>query len=94
MICDSYVTYAANKGIRLVYKPQQERVEMDFVPDYMMKIMQNLISNALKFSQSGSDVLVTTKAKGSSLYIYVSDSGIGMTSQQKPTYLFLLSGYQ
>lgn len=83
MICDSYVTYAANKGIRLVYKPQQERVEMDFVPDYMMKIMQNLISNALKFSQSGSDVLVTTKAKGSSLYIYVSDSGIGMTSQQK-----------
>lgn len=27
MICDSYVTYAANKGIRLVYKPQQERVE-------------------------------------------------------------------
>lgn len=83
MICDSYVTYAANKGIRLVYKPQQERVEMDFVPDYMMKIMQNLISNALKFSQSGSDVLVTTKAKDSSLYIYVSDSGIGMTSQQK-----------
>ena len=68
MICDSYVTYAANKGIRLVYKPQQERVEMDFVPDYMMKIMQNLISNALKFSQSGSDVLVTFQVF---FYIYI-----------------------
>ncbi|WP_300792423.1 response regulator [uncultured Bacteroides sp.] len=83
MICDSYTAYAADKGIRLVYKPQQEQVEMDFVPDYMLKIMQNLISNALKFSHSGSDVLVTTKVKDSSLYIYVSDSGIGMTAQQK-----------
>lgn len=83
MICDSYTAYAADKGIRLVYKPLQEQVEMDFVPDYMLKIMQNLISNALKFSHSGSDVLVTTKVKDSSLYIYVSDSGIGMTAQQK-----------
>lgn len=83
MICDSYTAYAADKGIRLVYKPQQEQLEMDFVPDYMLKIMQNLISNALKFSHSGSDVLVTTKVKDSSLYIYVSDSGIGMTAQQK-----------
>lgn len=83
MICDSYTAYAADKGIRLVYKPQQEQVEMDFVPDYMLKIMQNLISNALKFSHAGSDVLVTTKVKDSSLYIYVSDSGIGMTAQQK-----------
>lgn len=83
MICDSYTAYAAEKGISLVYKPHQEQVEMDFIPDYMLKIMQNLISNALKFSHSGSDVLVTTKVKDAYLYIYVSDSGIGMTSQQK-----------
>lgn len=83
MICDSYTAYAADKGINLVYMPQQELVEMDFIPDYMLKIMQNLISNALKFSHPGSDVLITTNVKDSSLYIYVSDSGIGMTSQQK-----------
>ncbi|MGM9705288.1 MAG: response regulator [Prevotella sp.] len=83
ILCESYKSYASNKGIELVYAPQQERLEIDFIPDYMQKTIQNLISNAIKFSGTGSSILVTTRTKGRAVQIYVSDTGIGMTAEQK-----------
>lgn len=83
ILCESHKSYAASKGIELTYTPQHEHIEMDFNPDYMLKIIQNLISNAIKFSTPGGKALITTKQKGHSLQIFVSDEGIGMTAQQK-----------
>lgn len=83
ILCESHKSYAAGKGVELVYAPQQEKADMDFNPDYMLKVLQNLISNAIKFSKPNGRVLVTTKVKGQALQIYVSDEGIGMTAQQK-----------
>ena len=83
MLCESYRAFVTNKGLELIYSPQQKSVQMDFIPDYMLKIMQNLITNAVKFSHADSKVLVSTRVKGQSLQIYVSDMGIGMTEEQK-----------
>ena len=83
ILCESHKSYAAGKGIELVFAPQQEKVDMDFNPDYILKVLQNLISNAIKFSKPNGRVLITTKVKGQALQIYVSDEGIGMTAQQK-----------
>ncbi len=83
VLCDSFKSYAAAKGINIIYSPQKEHMATDFCPDYMIKIVQNLVSNAIKFSRSDGEVIVTTSVKGQSLQISVSDNGIGMTEQQK-----------
>lgn len=83
MLCESHKAYAASQNIDLVYEPQQEHLLMDFNPDYIQKALQNLISNAIKFSKPNSKVLVTAQAKGSCLHIVVRDTGIGMTEQQQ-----------
>lgn len=83
VLCDSFKSYATAKGINLIYSPQQEHLEMDFCPDYMIKILQNLVSNAIKFSQHDGKVIVSTDVKGQTFQISVSDNGIGMTEQQK-----------
>lgn len=83
MICESHKAYAADKGIKLVYSPQEDCVEMDFIPDYVQKIIQNIIANAIKFSPAGSEVIVSTHLENSTLRISVSDKGKGMTDEQK-----------
>ena len=83
VLCESYRAYAAAKGITLVYAPREESVVMDFCPDYVLKIVQNLISNAIKFSRQGGRVTVSIKTDGDTLLLCIADEGIGMTGEQK-----------
>ncbi|MEI6090759.1 MAG: ATP-binding protein [bacterium] len=41
-------------------------------------IMRNLISNAIKFSHKGNDIMISTKIKDKFLEIFISDNGEGM----------------
>jgi len=51
-------------------------------PHRVQQILQNLVSNAIKFTQSG-DVRLAVSADGQgALMIEVSDTGIGMTEEQ------------
>lgn len=83
MLCESYSSYATGRGVELRYVPQQEHVMMDFNPDYLQKTVQNLISNAIKFSKPDSKVVVVSRIKGDAFRIEVRDTGIGMTEQQQ-----------
>ena len=83
MMCESYDAYAAGKGIRIVFTVREKSVEMDFIPDYVYKIVHNLISNAIKFSNSGGTVQLSVQKRGESLQINVRDEGIGMTEEQQ-----------
>jgi signal transduction histidine kinase len=49
---------------------------------YLMKIVEELTDNALKFSGKGSRVTVNAELRGSSVVISVSDTGRGMTEEQ------------
>ncbi|MBR5075765.1 MAG: response regulator [Bacteroidales bacterium] len=83
MICESYGLYAADKGIRIVYKPREESVEMDFVPDYLHKVLQNLITNGIKYSHRNSEIDVSSEVASNKFILCVTDRGIGMTPEQK-----------
>lgn len=82
MLCESYSAFAADKGIRIIYAPQNDEVEMDFYPDYVKRIMQNLIANAIKYSPRDSDVLISSRVEDNLLAIYVSDSGKGISADK------------
>ena len=81
--CRGCEPFAQENGIRLIYGQQKEPVEIEHIPFYTYKIVEELIRNAIKFSPSGSEVLISTRLKDGLLQIFVSDKGIGITAEQK-----------
>lgn len=72
---------ARRKKISMTYLPDRAPVEMDFVPDYIRKVMNNLISNSIKFTPSGGKIVIRTASTESGFQIRVADSGIGVPKE-------------
>ncbi len=83
VLCDGLRSYAAEKGINIIYAPAEEPLEMDFIPDYVQKIICNLVSNAIKFSEKDATVYIVSRASVSQIQLIVCDTGIGMSPVQK-----------
>lgn len=77
MIAESYRDYARSRNIDLQFVAR-EAVEMDFVPDYVNKVMNNLLSNAFKFTPEYGKVRTIMWREGNRLLLEVSDTGKGM----------------
>lgn len=84
-IIESHLNMAHSRGIRLLYAPKQQKAVCDFVPDYAQKVVCNLVTNAIKFSKEGSEVLVSLDVEGDMLQMRVADfgSGISQDDQQR-----------
>jgi PAS domain S-box-containing protein len=50
----------------------------------LSQLLDNLVSNAIKFTPAGGSVMVTLTANGGSAVIDVSDTGIGIPSAERP----------
>ena len=81
MLLETYIDYAANRGVTLKYH-YDKAIEMDFVPDYVNKVMSNLVSNALKFTPNGGTISVNLYQRSDRLHIDVSDTGHGISSDK------------
>ena len=77
MIVDSYRDYASSRDIELTYRPK-DQVEMSFVPDYVNKVFNNLLSNAFKFTPPQGKISITLWRADDSVCIDLSDTGHGM----------------
>lgn len=67
---------ASRKGLRFIVKTGQLAVETD--PVLLKRILQNLVSNAVRYSRKGG-VLVRARSRGGSCLIDVVDTGPGIT---------------
>ena len=83
MIVETFYDYAHSQGIELIFAPRENEVTMDFVPDYVMKMVNNLISNALKFTPKGGHVRITTRCEQQQLLLQVADDGCGIDRQHQ-----------
>ena len=70
---------ANGKGVKLLFKVEPYVVKLDRV--YLLQILENLVSNAIKFSTAGKRVLIKTQEQGEVLNIMVSDQGPGLSEQ-------------
>ncbi|MBN1284178.1 MAG: PAS domain S-box protein [Anaerolineae bacterium] len=52
-------------------------------PMRLTQVVQNLVSNAIKYSPGGGTVLIRVEAQGDALTVMVRDEGIGMTPEQQ-----------
>lgn len=79
MIIETYRLHATQKGIDLQFEGER-CVEMDFVPDYINKVLNNLLSNALKFTPEGGSIKVSISRIANRLHVSVADTGMGMSA--------------
>ncbi|CEH33844.1 sensor histidine kinase [Romboutsia lituseburensis] len=77
-IVNSVVPYAATKNIDIVFDTNEEEVIMSIDPDKIERIILNLMSNAIKFSQENTNIYVTVEKSEDTLMCSVKDTGIGM----------------
>lgn len=70
-----FAPMAEAKGLRLRFMPTQAVVESD--PVFLRRIAQNLVSNALKYTQRGG-VAVGARRRGGMCWLTVHDTGVGI----------------
>ena len=58
-IAESYMYLARKRGISIRIATKHNRIDMDFVPDYMRKIFNNLLSNSIKFGYPDTELLIS-----------------------------------
>lgn len=76
-----YGVLAQHRGIELKAHWQDQVVYTD--PTYLRRIIQNFLSNAVKYNREHGKVLLGIRKRGEQLQIAVWDTGFGITQQQR-----------
>ncbi len=84
-ICDSFHSLSEQKNVRLSFFSPMQNLNMEFDEDKTAKIVNNLLSNAFKFTPEGGsvDVSVTLDADTDMLSIAIADTGCGISDADK-----------
>ncbi|MBU3182072.1 sensor histidine kinase [Clostridium psychrophilum] len=79
----SIISLAETKGIEIIFDTNVEEKVMAFDGDKIERIILNLLSNALKFTDRGGKIYVTVSDKVDNVVISVRDTGVGIPSDKK-----------
>jgi signal transduction histidine kinase/DNA-binding response OmpR family regulator len=74
---------ADQKNIQILHEFLESEIHISSDPDKIRHIMQNLITNAVKFTEKG-QVVITTKKNKNNIEIMVKDTGIGISEEYLP----------
>lgn len=79
---ESYKNQAEKKYIR-IFTEVNETIPLKVDVDCLNRIMDNLLSNALKFSNPGKDVYISAKSNNHYVHITVRDEGQGISKEDQ-----------
>ena len=74
----SVTNFIGSKGLNIIFDTDTEEKIMACDPEKIERIVLNLISNAIKFSNEGDEILVEVKDLNDFVQISVKDNGIGI----------------
>ncbi|MCB2293537.1 PAS domain-containing protein [Clostridium algoriphilum] len=77
-IVTSVTNFTDSKGLNITFDTNIEEKIIACDPEKVERVVLNLISNAIKFTDVGDEILVTVKDKGKFVEISVEDNGIGI----------------
>ena len=80
-IVTSVTAFTESKGINIIFDTDLEEKIIACDSEKIDRILLNLISNAIKFSDEGDEILVEVKDKGEFVEISVKDNGIGIEKE-------------
>lgn len=75
---------AQRKHITMLFSPVHPKIEMDFIPDYINKIVTNLVANAIKFTPENGRIYITADVHDDKLILRVADNGRGIAREEIP----------
>lgn len=84
MIVENIRPQAVKNIIELDYRADKKEVNMDFVPDFMYKIITNILSNALKFTPKGGRITISSSVLNNNIRISIDDTGCGIRAEDLP----------
>ncbi len=82
-VVNTFKITAANKNLLLNIVGQQTGLKIQVDSLYITQVLENLISNAIKFSDEGKRVEVVVSSEHNKVRISVKDQGPGLTEQDK-----------
>ncbi|MEK6266453.1 MAG: HAMP domain-containing histidine kinase [Clostridium sp.] len=74
----SVTDFADSKGLNIIFDTDIEEKIIACDPEKIERVVLNLISNAIKFSEDGGEIFVDIKCKNEFVEISVKDNGIGI----------------
>lgn len=80
-VCRRNDTNAREKSITIITEIANGLPMAELDAQRIEEVVDNLISNAIKFSNSGSTVRARAKRDGENLVVEISDNGVGMTEE-------------
>jgi len=83
-VTESFQSFANGNNLSLRFFTTMESQLMDFDPEQIKQVLTNLISNAIKFTPSGGDIMVKLQKTDDQLEIQVNDTGIGIATSDLP----------
>lgn len=82
-IANNFRYYAHEKGLHLTFDSQTESQQGYFDMEKVEKIVSNLMSNAIKYTPEGGEIVVRVMINGKNAEIVVKDTGIGITGSKQ-----------
>lgn len=74
--------YAASRQINLQFEKECEQLEVWYDQKQMQKVVNNLLSNALKHTQAEDSITLSIRTEGNQAIIAVTDTGQGIPAQE------------
>ena len=74
----SVTNFTESKGLNIIFDTDIEEKIIACDPEKIERIVLNLISNAIKFSNDGDEIFVDIKDKNEFVEISVKDNGVGI----------------
>ena len=82
-IINAFQTLASEKQLTIMFNPHQVSYYATFDVYKLHKIIQNLLSNALKFTPEGGTIELITDESAESVLIKLRDTGIGISPEKQ-----------
>ncbi len=90
LLCKQYLIMkliAEEKGVALLFSPISIDRYIYAYPDFLSRILQNLLENAIKYTEMGKSIRINQEIGISHYSIHISDSGIGIPADELPSIL-------
>jgi signal transduction histidine kinase len=76
--------HAGSSGVLINFQPAKSLPSVSADHDKLREVLINLIGNAIKYTNKGGKVVVTTQVKGWKVITSVQDTGIGIPKEEIP----------
>lgn len=74
---------AVNKQLKINFRPQKKEIYFSFDEHYLSEVINNLLTNAIKFSYPNSEITVTVSERKKYIKTEVTDRGKGIPKEEQ-----------